>query len=48
MSLSVNEGEVVCLVGESGCGKTTTGKMAVGLPRPTGGEVRSGARISGK
>jgi oligopeptide/dipeptide ABC transporter ATP-binding protein len=40
VSLAMNEAEVVCLVGESGCGKTTTGKMAVGLLRPTGGEVR--------
>ncbi len=39
VSLRVNEGEIVCLVGESGCGKTTTGKMIVGLTRPTSGDV---------
>ncbi|MBI5081269.1 MAG: ATP-binding cassette domain-containing protein, partial [Chloroflexi bacterium] len=30
VSLAINEGEIVCLVGESGCGKTTTGKMIAG------------------
>jgi oligopeptide/dipeptide ABC transporter ATP-binding protein len=39
VSLAIDEGETVCLVGESGCGKTTTGKIAVGLRRPTGGRV---------
>jgi peptide/nickel transport system ATP-binding protein len=39
VSFSVQEGEIVCLVGESGCGKTTTGRMMVGLLKPTSGKV---------
>jgi len=39
VSLDIYEKEVVVLVGESGCGKTTLGKAAVGLQEPTGGTV---------
>ncbi|MET4635193.1 ABC transporter ATP-binding protein [Kaistia defluvii] len=40
VSLSVNPGETVSLVGESGCGKTTTGRAIMGLIRATGGSIR--------
>lgn len=39
VSLEIQEKEVLALVGESGCGKTTLGKAIVGLQRPTGGRV---------
>ena len=42
LSLEVPAGGSVALVGESGCGKTTTLRMAVGLERPDGGEVHLG------
>ena len=40
VSLDIGEGDVVALVGESGCGKTTLGKAAIGAQRPTDGVVK--------
>lgn len=42
LSLSVGEGEVVCLVGESGCGKSVTAMSVLGL-LGTGGQVTKGS-----
>ncbi|MBI4627443.1 MAG: ABC transporter ATP-binding protein, partial [Candidatus Rokubacteria bacterium] len=39
VSFSLRRGETVGLVGESGCGKTTTGRCILQLERPTSGEI---------
>src|SRR5438132_12927435 len=39
VSFDVKRGEVFCLVGESGCGKTTTGKAILRLVEATEGDV---------
>lgn len=40
VSLSVDEGEIVAVVGESGAGKSTLAKLILGLERPDQGAVR--------
>jgi oligopeptide transport system ATP-binding protein len=39
VSFTLNEGETLGLVGESGCGKSTTGRAILQLQKPTSGEV---------
>lgn len=44
VDLQVSEGTTVAIVGESGCGKTTLGRIVVGLQPATSGEVLIGGR----
>ena len=52
VSLSIGAGEIVTVVGESGCGKSTVGKLVLGVLRPTSGTralsmgLTSGRRVS--
>ena len=46
VDVSINVGESFCVVGESGCGKTTLGRAILGLNSPTAGEIHfRGQRI---
>ena len=42
VSFSIDVGATLGVVGESGCGKTTTSKLVLGLERPTTGAIRFG------
>jgi oligopeptide/dipeptide ABC transporter ATP-binding protein len=47
IAFDIARGETVGLVGESGCGKTTTGRMIMKLIPPTSGEIRFEGRAIG-
>jgi lipopolysaccharide transport system ATP-binding protein len=46
LSFSIRRGEVFCIVGENGSGKSTTLQLMAGIMQPTSGEVRVSGRVS--
>ena len=43
ISFAIEQGQTLGVVGKSGCGKTTTAKLVLGLEEPSGGDIRSKA-----
>ena len=47
LSLEIAEGELVSLLGASGCGKTTTLRLVAGFLEPTSGKIELGGKDTG-
>lgn len=47
LSFAVNDGDYVSLLGENGCGKSTTLKMILGFLKPTAGRITVASPVSG-
>jgi oligopeptide/dipeptide ABC transporter ATP-binding protein len=47
ISFTIESGQTLGVVGESGCGKTTTAKLVLGLEQPSGGDIRFEGRNLG-
>ncbi len=46
LSFSIRRGEVFCIIGENGSGKSTTLQIVAGILRPSAGDVRVSGRVS--
>ncbi|WP_204313968.1 MULTISPECIES: ABC transporter ATP-binding protein [Bifidobacterium] len=44
INLTINQGDFICVVGRSGCGKTTLLNMLAGFEQPTDGEILAGGQ----
>ena len=44
VSFELEQGEILALVGESGCGKSTVARLILGLETPTGGRIEFDGR----